>query len=735
MKKKPEFKNRNSFLWKLLLIGLLPGFCIMLILSAIFFPMILKVADENDAAYEKVMLYAVSSQFANLCESVNNVQLKIESSDWLHDIYIDHHLNNKAIDSMEKYTILSDLGLWCSQENHLIFLSVQFYGEANELYSSKGVYSNLSYFQELAPDQFQYFFFDEQNGFSTVSVGGREYLLYCAPISDIKGGAAKGALNLIFDAEGIGKNLDLLTENTVCAFRLSDLDGNLRWCYSANPTAERTVMLSTESLSGDYLLELEIPWSVHTKTSSQIRPNMVIVILLSFALCIAFSLVLSAIGYRPIDAIIRKFAHDEPKIGNEFETLDLVINRILLEKLEAKAALDALKLLSRQNLLGGLLNGTSSFVASSIASNPSCDLTFPYPLLTVIACHVPFSKLPNLSSAGLPKSPELAMEVLAEHAQGSLAMNVYLYYEDTDHYRIIANYTSEPDLRSYLKRLSGECLQYFQSTSTVSRFGVGNSVQNSYELYRASDQASNALGFAIPSSAGCVVYFGQIASQVWSSYFYPFSTELLLSHTILDGNTGAAKTLLEDVIRTNAQQYPRNSFSALYTDLFSTVLRSAQSLGISLNNRFFGIDPPADLSEIQRQIEKLIDDTCFKIQARQAELAGCDIDQQILAYIEQNLFEADLSLSSIAETFHRSSAYISLLFKRSKNRNYSDYVNHARITRAIELMVNDQISFKDVYPMVGYASFFTFRRNFIKYTNQTPSDFALSQDASQFHEI
>ena len=61
-----------------------------------------------------------------------------------------------------------------------------------------------------------------------------------------------------------------------------------------------------------------------------------------------------------------------------------------------------------------------------------------------------------------------------------------------------------------------------------------------------------------------------------------------------------------------------------------------------------------------------------------------------------------------------------MLFKEQRGTNYNNYVNQTRILRAVQLMDEKGLDSSAVYPMVGYVSLSTFRRNFQKYAGSTP---------------
>lgn len=719
MKYTAKFRNRESFLYKLFRIGLIPGLGTILILTAVFLPIMRNIARNHDQYYEQILTYAVSSQFEQVGDSAERMRQKLASSGWFHDIFIEHCLYGEPVSVTTRQTVRKDLNLWLAQEEHILYMSFRFYQWENELYSSTGVYMDQAFFQELFPDAVQYQFFSGPEGFFTVDFGGQTYLGCRAPVSDIPGGAAKGEMNLLFDAGAIGRQLDYLTEGKCAAFHLTTPEGELLWSYEVEGREGRAVPLRTASLSGGYHYQVDVSENFHSQSSRRVLPVFLLTDGVCILLCVAAALVLAFLEFRPIDTIVHKFPPGDEPARNEIETLSRAVDRILQEKLETAAAMDGLRLLARQNLLSGLLSGTSAF-SDAAPGAAGQGVTFHYPLFCAVACRLPFS------ACGLSQPAETVMEVLVEHSREDLALDAYLYYEDSDHYRILTNFAGQRDLDLYLEQLSENCEQYLGEAGAP-RFGVGETVRERRELYRSNEQSANALRFAAGEEA--TVYFREIASRVLSGYYYPFSMELLLSRAVLDGNEEGARSILRDIIRANGEQHGGGPSAPLYTDLFSTVLRSAQSLGITLDNWFFIAGKPAQLPDIQQRMEQMIGCVCRQLESRRPAPAEDDVNVRILDYIERNLFQPDLSLAGIAGAFDKTTSYVSLLFKRSKGVNYSDYVNQARINKAIELMVNEQKNAKEACEAVGYISYFTFRRNFIKYTNMSPSEFRAGNQA------
>jgi len=88
---------------------------------------------------------------------------------------------------------------------------------------------------------------------------------------------------------------------------------------------------------------------------------------------------------------------------------------------------------------------------------------------------------------------------------------------------------------------------------------------------------------------------------------------------------------------------------------------------------------------------------------------------------EQKVFlEPDLNLIELAQRLGTNRTYLSLAVRQFSGKSFSDYVNHARIMYAQELLLRGE-STKNVEYSCGYISSSTFYRQFQKITGYPPS--------------
>lgn len=720
------FQNK-SVLWRFLVSTLLPCLLSVIILVAILLPLLLTAANSNDRAYIQNMLYVVSTQFDALSDSSQDIQGKIEKSSWLYSLYIDHVLGGKELSFPVRDQILKDLSVFASQSAVVSYISLQFYEDPDVIYSSTGVVQNLQFYQTHMPEKQQYFFFPMENGIAgldTVYFQNESLLLCRLPVSVVDGGQTKAELNIIFHVPLIEKKLLSAVGNDVAAFRISDAGGKCLWSWSAQPSGSVTTA-SCPSADGVYLYELDIPRSVCHRTTSRILPIVLLAVLLDLVICILSAHYFSRQNYQPLHTIIQRLSDDVQSDCNEWTSLNTLIDQLQKESQDNLHYLDSLRPLARQRILQALLQGDIQSQDTLPSQLQFCQMMLDAPLFYVVSLLLPFSQLTEASSQqAMPRQlTEFARASHLEALQGELPLRAYAQFVDMDHATLLVNCSCPEDLTAYCQRILTSCAETFRLQAI--RIGIGMPVSQMSEIYRSADQAVSALRYATVNQHSDVVFYTDIPSQTATPYVYPISEELRLSRFLAAGDLDSAKALLSSLIESNRPYFETDleSMSWFYHDLCSTVIRSVQGLGVTLNRnqqkkRLRHLDSPAQLQLLSMQ---LMDDICAQLDVRQAEASGNG--QEILAFIDENLYNPALSLDMIADRFQKSTAYVSVLFKRLKGVNYSEYITQTRILYAVELMSQKNMSIEQVCEAAGFSSLSTFRRNFIKYTHQNPGDF------------
>lgn len=725
MKKQVFMHRRTNVYLTVMLSSLLPCVLATLLLAMVFFPLMSQSAKKNDEAYEDNLLYATAGKFSDLFTSFDNAVAVVENSNWIHPIFLDAIIE-KDIDSALRKTVQKELTVTCARNSFQQF-SFMFY-DMPTLYADSGVKYNQQTYLESEDILDNNFFHSDslEPTVSTLSYKGEEYLLYQSPFRVVSAGSYRGEVNILVRSVSLGKRLENAIGEDAVAFRLTDSEGDTLWAYTTSEYVGGTVLLSQPSSDGRFCFCVEIPMAIHRQTREETVSIMVGTLVCSLGVSLILCLILSRGTYRPIQRLLNKFivAEDTPN----FEMLEQVFDSIIQEKVVMESSLEQLRPIAHQKMLGAMLDG-SAFLGDSEDQMENCGIRFAYEQFNVIALEAPFSQLKDTPAA------ELAAEILSEALSSQLPLKAYLYYENSDQYRIVLNYDSWDDLQAYLSLLTSNIKQYFWNQDVPSGVyvGVGQAVSAPEELYRSAEQADTAVYMAILNRLDQPMFYREMAPELNYEYFYPMSEELLLSRAVTNGNLASAKSVLYSVLEENRKNAGLNPkcLQFLYMDLSSTVARSGQSLGVrtlSLDSR----EGYISLDEIGSRVEQMIDHICGQIMEKRSK-SVTPTEQKVLDYIDSHLFDPNLSLNSVGEAFQISPGYVSNIFRAHRDTNFNNYVNQMRIMRAIQIMTEEGLDSASVYPQVGYTNLTTFRRNFIKFAKHSPGQ-TLSVDGENDEE-
>ncbi len=95
----------------------------------------------------------------------------------------------------------------------------------------------------------------------------------------------------------------------------------------------------------------------------------------------------------------------------------------------------------------------------------------------------------------------------------------------------------------------------------------------------------------------------------------------------------------------------------------------------------------------------------------------------ILAFLDSNYGDPDLSLAMVADKFNISVPYLSSLFKSSAGVNFSNYVEDLRIDKAKDLLKNTSMTVGEIAAATGYGSSNSFCRAFKRVTGDSTSEY------------
>lgn len=97
--------------------------------------------------------------------------------------------------------------------------------------------------------------------------------------------------------------------------------------------------------------------------------------------------------------------------------------------------------------------------------------------------------------------------------------------------------------------------------------------------------------------------------------------------------------------------------------------------------------------------------------------------EQVVGYIHTHFFQEDLSLNQISEAVYVSPTYISMLFKKYKGINLSEYIMNMRIKKAAELLCQTDLKTYEIAEKTGYPNAQYFSVIFKKCMGCSPTEY------------
>ena len=753
LKRKPR-----SIFWTYLKRDMAIGVGSFVILSLILFPILNKAAIKNDRSFEENLAYSTQICLDSYISSAQSCIRQLEHLPWTHEVYINHVINKANIASTTKEKIISSLANTLSEHPAVNFICMKFY-DSETLYTSKGIYTNASMFRKIYPNDIHFLFFEsdsQEPDLVPVSFSGQSYLIYREPFSDIARGRMKGEFNIYINTGMLSKQLSEIWTGQEFSLSITDQNGNEIWNDSQNADTlnkSRTWLMSRTLSYMNVNFNVRYPAALHAKTQNSVWIITILAEIGTALVVVVMAYFLSKKNYHPVGALVQEVTDYAELSGNEFNVLHKAFGKMIRENKTSEISLSSLRPIARTRLLGDLISGNGMIMNSEYQDQLEyCGLDFLYQNFNVIALRLPDTaedetgndkdkKAVSQKAAGNAAMNDILLEnIIARCREQAAGIQAFLYCDNVNgNYKIIVNY-DDADVEKYAAGLSAEYCREIKSGCSAEGealsekyftsiyIGIGDATDQMNMIFRSADHAETAMHYAVSRKISSPVLFQNAQKEISYTYQYSFAEERILARAISTGNEEAAKKILSDIMEANLSHPSMNpyTFRALYSDIRSTIIRTAQGNGLTLSDKY--LDDTSRRKLTQEQMLTRLNDmiTELSMQAAGAEVEEPQsVESRIIAYVDQNIYDPELSLNAVSDHFGRSSAYISQMFKKEKGVTYIDYVNHARIMRSVELISENHLTSGEVYPMVGYTNLSTFRRNFLKYTRQNPG--SLSQ--------
>lgn len=273
-----------------------------------------------------------------------------------------------------------------------------------------------------------------------------------------------------------------------------------------------------------------------------------------------------------------------------------------------------------------------------------------------------------------------------------------------------------------VQKETAKILDYTVSTGIGRCYGDMNEIPTSYM------EAAQALKMKLIYGRGSIIEWNDNFEK--HKYYYPVNIEKCILNQIETGNAAAIEesvTRLMDDLR-NKSGLSSDNVKQIFNQLVgATVIKYLTDSGIDMSHVFgssFNIYNELSRKETLEDIKVWLIDT-YRTMIEYLLRLKSDSDgyiTKIMDYIHKN-YRRDIGIQDIADYIGISYSHVRKIFKEKTGKNIIDFINGLRIKESKELLVNTDISIKDLALSVGYNSNQTFNRIFKKAEGITPGEY------------
>lgn len=203
----------------------------------------------------------------------------------------------------------------------------------------------------------------------------------------------------------------------------------------------------------------------------------------------------------------------------------------------------------------------------------------------------------------------------------------------------------------------------------------------------------------------------------------------LLQNYIATGNEEGALALLrqttaENLTGKNLELYSVRGYFISLLNLIKNAypIENADFLNIENTDPLQLLFLQEAQAQMIQTVETVVRRLCECVQKNQKGHA-CQMIEQVLAFMQQEYANQDLTLTYVAERFCITPSYLSTFFKENTGDTFLNYLTRFRLDKAKELIRTTNLPMGDIAAAVGYASGNTFTRIFKKAEHITPTQY------------
>lgn len=467
------------------------------------------------------------------------------------------------------------------------------------------------------------------------------------------------------------------------------------------------------------------PQAVAMNDLFSMRYNIILLFAVTFIIGSILAIVLARYNSRPILHIAKSLNQTNTASYKSFDTFKEIsdsLNALINDNHYFEKKIAEQKPLLQNVIAGQLLSGSYGNFENVYNT---CDyLEFSLKSSLFLVCSLRFlveEDVDNLASENITKINS-AKTCFKELIHKALSNHVLYNESSFTDLSLITSFDDLNQLEQFYEMLSKISQELLKNYGMMIVIGISKPNTSSNNLPKSYQEAQESLNYVQFIKNQRIIKYSDIPIRKLD-YYYPIELEQRLINVINLGNLDNLNEIIDTIIIENFEKRQLTNYSTkhLYNDILSTCiyLKNKIPAEINLDENLKVVDYKFVKHNNFEQIFSALRIFCSSVINLKSDRNKIFI-QKILEYIDENYWDQNLCLTSVAEKFNISAGYLSTFFKKQTGKNFTDSIESIRITAACKLLKDSNITINDISAKVGFSNVKSFRRSFERIMATSP---------------
>lgn len=502
---------------------------------------------------------------------------------------------------------------------------------------------------------------------------------------------------------------------------------------------EKAILSYLASEESDWTYVSLLPANVYSHKVTQLKNLTYISLLLCIILGGALAYWLAMRNYRPIrkmmDQVSSKVKANLADAGNEYSILQAFLTESASVQLEFHNRLQEQHKTLRGYFLARLLKGRVDTEAALAHAFKSFDFEFETDCFAVLL--IQLEDYHSLFRSGQEleqeKKNQFVYLIVTNIVEELINRNHRAYSTEIDGMiACLVNVRGNPaDAGEELRRAAADAHFFLQKNFFIQcSIGLSDIHSPWSSVPFCYEQAAEALEYKLVLGASQVIPFG-LVNRPKNELYYPLELERQLMNLMAIGSYDEATAVVQNILQTN---FADGTLSiqmgkVLMFELVGTMLKAVEQIELSTKEMLVEksdlirqLTECGTFTEMETEIFDFLKLVCDYMQQKKRS-HNTLLKEEIIAYLEDHLDDAGISLSGLSLAFNVNASYLSKFFREQTGENLNEYLNMRRVEKAKLLLVQNGDTVNEISEKCGFTNVNTFIRVFKKYEGITPGQF------------